>query len=65
MVNDNVDTKYMHALESEEESALERNNQTRHGLKILSPDQMLSRLPVTLPQLQAGKNSQKLKNKIK
>ena len=55
----------MHALESEEESALERNNQTRHGLKILSPDQMLSRLPVTLPELQAGKNSQKLKNKIK
>ena len=35
------------------------------GLKILTPDQMLSRLPITLAQLNAGNNSEKLKNKIR
>ena len=35
------------------------------GLKILIPDQMLSRLPITLAQLSAGNNSQKLKNQIR
>ena len=31
------------------------------GLKILTPNQMLSRLPFTLAQLKAGNNSEKLK----
>ena len=35
------------------------------GLKILTPDQMLSRLPITLDQLNAGNNSEKLKNEIR
>ena len=35
------------------------------GLKILTPNQMLSRLPTTLAQLKAGKNSEKLKNEIR
>ena len=35
------------------------------GLKILAPNQMLSRLPITLAQLKAGNNSEKLKNKIR
>ena len=35
------------------------------GLKILTPNQMLSRLPVSLAQLKAGNNSEKLKNKIR
>ena len=35
------------------------------GLKILAPDQMLSRLPITLAQLHAGNNSEKLKNEIR
>ena len=35
------------------------------GLKILTPNQMLSRLPITLAQLKAGNNSEKLKNKIR
>ena len=35
------------------------------GLKILTPDQMLSRLPITLAQLKAGNNSEKLKNEIR
>ena len=35
------------------------------GLKILTPNQMLSRLPITLAQLKAGNNSEKLNNKIR
>ena len=35
------------------------------GLKILTPDQMLSRLPISLAQLKAGNNSEKLKNEIR
>ena len=33
----------------------------RKRLKILTPSQMLSRLPITLAQLTAGNNSEKLK----
>ena len=33
-------------------------------LKILTSDQMLNRLPISLPQLKAGNNSKKLKNEI-
>ena len=40
-------------LESEE-SAAQRNNQQGQGLKILTPNQMLSRLPISLAQLKAG-----------
>ena len=39
--------------------------QQRSGLKILTPDQMLSRLPISLAQLKAGNNSEKLKNEIR
>ena len=42
-----------------------RQNQEGQGLKILTPDQMLSRLPITLAQLKAGNNSEKLKNEIR
>ena len=35
------------------------------GLKILTPNQMLSRLPIYLAQLNAGNSSEKLKNKIR
>ena len=48
-----------------EEFAAERRNQPGQGLKILTPDQMLSRLPITLAQLKAGNNSQKLINEIR
>ena len=34
------------------------------GPKILTPNQMLSRLPIPLAQLKATNNSEKLKNKI-
>ena len=42
-----------------------RQNQEGQGLKILTPDQMLSRLPITLAQLKAGNNSEKLKNETR
>ena len=58
------DTTDMPELESEE-SAAERRNQQGQGLKILTPDQMLSRLPITLAQLKAGNDSQKLINEIR
>ena len=37
-------------------------NQQGEGIKILTPNQMLSRLPISVAQLQAGNNSEKLKN---
>ena len=40
-------------------------NQQAEGIKILTRNQMLSRLRISLPQLQAGKNSEKLKNEIR
>ena len=39
-----------------------KQNQSGKGTKILTPNQMLSRLPITVAQLKAGKNSEKLKN---
>ena len=35
------------------------------GLKILAPQQMFVRLPILLGQIQAGNNSQKLKNELR
>ena len=35
------------------------------GLKILTPNQMLSRLAISLAQLEAENNSNKLKNEIR
>ena len=48
-----------------EESAAKRRNQSGRGLKILTPNQILSRLPISLAQLKAGNNSEKLKNEIR
>ena len=49
------------------EKILELNseNQLGLGLKVLTPNQMLNRLPITLAQLDAGNNSEKLKNEIR
>ena len=43
----------------------ENRKQQGLGLKILIPNQMLSRLPISLAQLKAGNNSEKLKNEIR
>ena len=51
-------------LETEEPAGQERNKQVK-GLKLLTPSQMLSRLPISLAQLNAGNNSEKLKNEIR
>ena len=40
-------------------------NQSGQGLKIPTPNQMLSSLPISLAQLNAGINSEKLKNEIR
>ena len=42
-----------------------KQKQSGEGIKILTPNQMLSRLPITLAQLKAGNNSEKLKNEIR
>ena len=52
------------------ETILKNNNnktkkQEAKGLKIMTPDQLISRLPILLAQKQAGNNSQKLNNEIR
>ena len=42
-----------------------KKKQGGKGLKILTADQMLSRLPINLAQLKGRNNSQKLKNEIR
>ena len=58
--NEEIDTTDMPDLESEE-SATQRSV----GLKILTPNQMLSRLAISLALLKAENNSEKLKNEIR
>ena len=59
-LDEQQDTTDMSELESEESPELKGI-----GLKILTPNQRLSRLPISLAQLKAGNNSKKLKNKIR
>ena len=40
-------------------------NQTGKGLKVFTPSQMLSRLPITLAQLKAANNSEEFKSEIR
>ena len=60
--DEQLDATDMPDLESEE-SAAQRGNQRGQGLKMLRPNQMLRRLPISLAQLKAGNNSEKLRNK--
>ena len=62
--DEEMDTIIMPELESDK-SAAERRNQEGKGIKILTPNQMLSRLSISLAQLKAGNNSEKLKNEIR
>ena len=62
--NEQPDTTDMPYLESEE-SAAERRNQPGQGPNILTPNQILNRLPISLAQLKAGNNSEKHKNEIR
>ena len=62
--DEEMNTTIMTELGSEE-SAAERRDIQGKGIKILTPNQMLSRLPISLAQLQAGNNSGKLKNEVR
>ena len=62
--NQQLDTTDMPDLESEE-PAEQKKKQRGHGLKILTPKQMLSRIPNSLAQLKAGNNLKKLKNEAR
>ena len=52
-------------LDEEDREILRNMNEEGKRLKILSKQQMLSRLPILLAQIQAGNNSKKLKNKTR
>ena len=41
------------------------DEQEGEGLEILTPKQMITRLPILLAQLRAGNNSEQLKNEIR
>ena len=60
--DEEMDTTIMPELESEE-SAAERRNQQGEGVKILTPNQMLSRLPISLARLKQEIIQQNLKTK--
>ena len=62
--DEEMDTIIMPELESEK-SAAERRNQEGKDIKILTPNQMLCRLSISLAQLKAGSNSEKIKNEIR
>ena len=63
MSEDEMEIKKPYKIANIVEKILEFNkqNQERQGLKILTLDKMLSRLPISLAQLKAGNNSEKLK----
>ena len=44
---------------------LKEQKPQRQGLKILTPNQMVSRLPISLAPLKAGNNPEKLKNEVR
>ena len=50
---------------AEEISKFNEQNQQGKCIKLLTPNQMLSRLPISLAQYQAGNNSEKLRNEIR
>ena len=62
--NEEETLRDMPELESEE-SAGQRRNQSAKGLKILTPEQMFRRPPISLVQLKAGNTSEKLENEIR
>ena len=64
---DEIITEKPHKIVYIVEKIIEFNQQNQQGqaLKILTTNQMLSRLPIALAQLNAGNNSEKLKNEIR
>ena len=66
MSEEEKETKNPNGIIDVVENILEINRQQqRQRVKILTPNQMLRRLPISLAQLKAGSNSEKLKNEIR
>ena len=67
MSDDETKMEKLYKIVSIVEKILEFNRQNQEGkrLKILTPDQVLSRLLISLAQLKAENNSEKLKNEIR
>ena len=67
MSEDEINIKKPYEIADIVENILQFNkqNQEQQGLKMLTPNQMLNRLTISLAQLYAGNNSKKLKNKIR
>ena len=59
---ENVDIRDIPDLESEEDV---ENRQKGHGLKTMTLNQLIARLPILLAQKQAGNNGQKLNSEIR
>ena len=51
-------------LEAKKRAAEDRTEQEGTWLKILTPKQMLQRLPIALTQVKSGNNSESLLNKV-
>ena len=67
MSEDEIEIEKPHKIVDIVERILDFNRQNQEGqdLKILTPNQMLSRLSISLAQLKAGNISEKLKNEIR
>ena len=57
--------KYNRKNQNKKTTESDEENQEGQGLKILTPNQVLNRLAITLAQLQARNNSEKLKYEIR
>ena len=65
MSKEEIETEKSYNIVKFVKKILQFNKQKGQGIKILTPNQMLSRLPITLAHLQPGNNSNKLKNEIR
>ena len=65
MSKEEIETEKSYNIVKFVKKILQFNKQKGQGIKILTPNQMLSRLPITLAQLKAGNNSDKLKNEMR
>ena len=65
MANDEQDQflRYINKLKGKTKPQVKKNKRT--GLKILTPKQILQRLPIALAQIKAGNNSESLLNEIR
>ena len=59
---ENTDIRDMQPLKTEEEA---QNVQSAKGLKIMTPSQLITRLPILLAKLKVGNTSNKFKNELR